>query len=368
MDLKPSSFTQITPITPPKVDEVLPTAAPLLSLEQDWQCSLFGRTIDQSQTMMSQIAQEADMAMGITDTFGTLLWTWSSQSMRSSAEQVHFVEGGQWSTQSVGTNAIGVALNTQQTSCVYSNENKMNSVQDWVCYATPIIDPNTQQYYGILNLSTQYTKHSNLGKLAVERCVQLLSQVLQHQQQDTLAMQVFGTPIITFNQNRLTLTHRQIEILAILALCPLGMQLDELHYALYGDREVSLTTLKAEISQLRTLLNGKIQPRCYRLNCELECDFLRAERALNAGYLQTAVHLYRGSFLTKTESPFLRAWRDAFDARLSHHIYHCTNPELLFKLIQHNPERIDAIERLLEILPEDSPYRTSLLQQQLQDV
>lgn len=341
----------------PQVDK---NAAPLLSLEQDWQSSLFGRAIEHSQQELASIAKEAGMAIGVTDTCGTLLWAWSSQTMRSSAEQVHFVEGGQWSTQSVGTNAIGIALNTYHTSCVYSHENSMNSVRDWVCYATPIIDQKTQQYYGIMNLSAKYTKHSSLGKLAVERCAELLSQVLHHQQQDCLSMNLFGTPQLTFNQTALAPTQRQIEILCILALCPAGIQLDELHYALYGERDVSLTTLKAEISQLRHLLNGGVQSRCYRLTCELQCDFLMAEKALNAGYIQTAFNLYKGNFLPKTESPFLRAWRDAFDARLSHYIYHCQDATLLLNLVHRTPDRIDAVERLLEILPEDSPHLNQL--------
>ena len=108
------------------------------------------------------IAEDADMAIGVTDPHGTLLWTWSSTPMRSSAEQVHFVEGGQWSTQAVGQNAIGLALNTHSASCVYSHENQMNSVRDWVCYAAPITDANTGQFYGIMNLSTKYQKHNSL--------------------------------------------------------------------------------------------------------------------------------------------------------------------------------------------------------------
>jgi hypothetical protein len=77
------------------------TAAPLLCLEQNWQSSLFGRSIQQGQHELASIADEAGMAIGVTDSCGTLLWAWSSKVMRSSAEQVHFVEGGQWSTQSV---------------------------------------------------------------------------------------------------------------------------------------------------------------------------------------------------------------------------------------------------------------------------
>ena len=40
------------------------------------------------------------------------------------------------------------------------------------------------------------------------------------------------------------LSHRQIEILCILALHPHGIGLEELHYALYGERIVSLKNPK----------------------------------------------------------------------------------------------------------------------------
>ncbi|EMJ8550195.1 transcriptional regulator, partial [Acinetobacter baumannii] len=129
-------------------------AAPIFDLDQEWQHSLFGRSIQECHRNLMHIAEDADMAIGVTDPHGTLLWTWSSTPMRSSAEQVHFVEGGQWSTQAVGQNAIGLALNTHSASCVYSHENQMNSVRDWVCYAAPITDANTGQFYGIMNLST----------------------------------------------------------------------------------------------------------------------------------------------------------------------------------------------------------------------
>ena len=64
------------------------------------------------------IAEDADMAIGVTDPHGNFTLDMGSTPMRSSAEQVHFVEGGQWSTQAVGQNAIGLALNTHSASCV----------------------------------------------------------------------------------------------------------------------------------------------------------------------------------------------------------------------------------------------------------
>ncbi|WP_428706089.1 hypothetical protein, partial [Staphylococcus aureus] len=67
--------------------------APLLSLPMEQEQSLFRRSIQHNYADLLKIADDSEMAIGITDHHGTLLWTWSSRSMLSSAEQVHFVEG-----------------------------------------------------------------------------------------------------------------------------------------------------------------------------------------------------------------------------------------------------------------------------------
>ncbi|QIO05388.1 winged helix-turn-helix domain-containing protein [Acinetobacter shaoyimingii] len=338
------------------------SAAPLIVLPEEKASSVFCRSIQHQYQNLHQIARDADMAIGLTDLHGTLLWTWSSHSMLTSAEQVHFVEGGHWSTQAVGTNAIGLALNSHTASCVYSHENQMNSVRDWVCYAAPIHDPMTGQLQGIVNLSTKYKKHSSLGLLAVEHCAELIKKAIQYEQKNVLIIKALGSPYVQFNGQLLNLTQRQIEILCILALHRHGLTLDELHYALYGDREVSIKTLKSELSQLRQLLPNCIETRTYKLTCEVECDFFKAEQALNGGFIASTFALYQGSFLAKSESPFLSNWRHCFDARLSHLIYQMHDVPQLLALLSRVPERVDAIQRLIDVLPEDHPYRLHFLQ------
>lgn len=343
------------------VSQTAVNAAPVLTFREESQPCLFRRAIQHNYADLLKIADDADMAIGLTDHHGTLLWTWSSSLMLASAEQVHFIEGGHWSTQAVGTNAIGLTLNSQSASCVYSHENQMDSVQDWVCYAAPILDPSSGQFHGIINLSTKYKKHSPLGLLAVEHCANLIQRSIQFEQKNVLYIKALGTPWVQFNQHVLVLSHRQIEILCILVLHRNGISLDELHHALYGERDVSIKTLKAELSQLRHVLPDCIEPRIYKLSCEIQCDFLNAEHALNAGFLASTFSLYKGSFLSKSESPFLSTWRNCFDARLSHLIYQMQDIDQLLQLISRVPERIDAVQRLLELLPNDSRYRDYFL-------
>ena len=123
------------------------------------------------------------------------------------------------------------------------------------------------------------------------------------QQRQHLHIRAFSTPQVKFNGKSLLLTPRQIEILTILALCPHGLTLEHLYQALYGERKVSMGTLKAEMSQLRDILGGLLGSRPYRLLVHVD-RFLQAEQALDAGYVASALQLYTGVFLAKPKVRF----------------------------------------------------------------
>ena len=233
-------------------------------------------------------------------------------------------------------------------------------MHDWVCYAAPVIDPYSKQVLGVVDLSTTWKNHNTLGVLAAERCASIIQTALIEQQRQRLYIRAFASPQVMFNNKSLVLTPRQIEILAILALCPNGLNLENLHQALYGERKVSVGTLKAEMSQLRDILGGMLGSRPYRLLANVEADFLYVEQALDSGYIASALQLYKGIFLSKTESPFLCAWRDCLESRLSDMIFKTKEIDVLLKHVAHFPEAIDAVERLIELLPLDHPAHQSL--------
>lgn len=333
--------------------------APLIHF--DSQSSRLYQAIQQCQHQLQHIALQSDMVMAVADIGSTIIWTASSSDMREKAERVHFVEGGQWREDIVGTNALALSLKTKQSCTVFAVEHIMASVQDWVCYATPIIDPYSKQMIGVIDLSTTWKQHNNpLGLLAVERCASIIQHTLAEAQQHTLFIRAFGTPQVVLNGQVLALTPRQIEILVILALCPEGMSLDNLHHAIYGERSVKLGTLKAEISQLRESLGGLLGSRPYRLLLDIDGDFLQAEYALDAGYLESAFALCTGTFLAKTESPFLCAWRDCLESRLSDMIFKTEQTDILLKHLAHSPDAVDAIERLIELIPQTHPIHQRL--------
>lgn len=138
-----------------------------------------------------------------------------------------------------------------------------------------------------------------------------------------------------------------------MALCPTGLNLEQLHQALYGERKISMGTLKAEMSQIKDILGDLIISRPYRFQTVVEADFLQVENALDAGYLEEALRQFSGTFLAKTESPFLCTWRDCIESRLSEAIFNAQNTDILLKHLAHYPEAVDALERLIELIPDD---------------
>lgn len=336
-------------------------AAPLLPIPSNSQPTALQHALQHCADELKHIAQQSSMVLAVGDVGSTIIWSASSRQMQSAAESVHFIAGGQWREELVGTNALALTLKTQQSSCVFSNEHYMPSVHDWVCYAAPIIDPHTRQILGVIDLSTVWKNHNSLGLLAAERCASIIQSALLEFQKQHLYIRAFSVPQVLFNGKVMVLTPRQIEILTILALCPQGMTLDTLHQALYGERKVSIGTLKAEMSQLRDILGGMLGSRPYRLLAQVEADFLQAEQALDAGYLDSALKLCSGIFLAKTESPFLCAWRDCLESRLSQAIFNAKETDVLLKHVARFPEAIDAVERLIELMPGNHPIHQTLL-------
>lgn len=302
---------------------------------------------------LKHVAQQSSMVLAVGDINSTIIWTEASQQMRKAAERVHFIEGGQWREEVVGTNALALTLKTEKSSCVFSNEHYMESIHDWVCYAAPIVDPFSKQLIGVLDLSTTWDHHNSFGLLAAERCASLIQSALLNYQRQHLFIRTFGIPQVIFNGRTLVVTPRQIEILTILALCPQGLSLDSLHQALYGERKVSMGTLKAEMSQLRDLLGGMLGSRPYKLLAHIEADFLQIENALDVGFIDKALQQVNGVMLAKTESPFLCSWRNCLDSRLSEAIFNYCDVEVLLKYIARNPDAVDAMERLMELSPQD---------------
>lgn len=331
------------------------TAAPLVDLSTRHYQSPLLLALQHCQAELQHIANQADMVLAVADAGSTILWTQSGRSMQQAAEQVHFVAGGQWAESAVGHNALALAIKIAQPSSVIAAEHTMVSICDWVCYAAPIFHPLTQQLIGVIDLSTHFSRQNQLGLIAATHCAQQIQKHLQHQHQHTLTLRALGTPQAHFGTKPLKLTPRQIEVLILLALHPKGLHLDQLHHALYGERKVSTTTLKAEISHLRRRLGGVIASRPYRLLVPISADFLELEALITAGYIEAALQNLTGLFMPQSNSPFLINWRHYLEARLSLLLQQTHDVELLLTLIRHQDYAPELSQRLMELIAPSHP-------------
>ena len=191
-----------------------------------------------------------------------------------------------------------------------------------------------------------------LGQAAVTELARAIGRCLpQHLPRAELEIHALGQPRILFRGKPLNLPMRQVEILCLLALNPQGLTLEGFHAALYGDLPVSTTTLKAELSHLRRLLDGQIGSRPYRLQMPVWADFIHVWQALRQQQSNEAFSLYRGSFLPHSVSPELEEWRHCIDAVMGQALDSCRDPTMLMDKLCNSTSGSELVrERLSELV------------------
>ena len=274
-----------------------------------WQESRIRRVGDALLDELRTITEHDDLLAAITDSEGTVLWSHGNRRMSRIGESVNFVPGGRWSEQNAGTNALGMALTAGRPATVFSSEHWCDAVTDWVCYAAPVMDPATGVPLGVIDLSSSWEKTSALGLTTVRTLARLAEAQLSLDAGEAASpwrLRLSGRGELTHHGDPVPLTTRQIEILATIALHD-GLTLDELHAHVYGDRAVSMSTLKAEVSHIRKRLDDLILSRPYRLGGPLAVAVDEILDALDHKDLAKALDRYRGPVMPQSESPYLSA-------------------------------------------------------------
>ena len=334
----------------------------LLSNEGDtrtaFQASPFSTAVRQLEAELRAAADDGNLVIAITDPGARILWTHGSSVMRRAAEKVNFVPGGRWDEASVGTNALDLALRLDRTATVYSAEHFSSCVHDWVCYAAPVHDPRTGQQLGVLDLSTTWDRAHPIGPALANALARLMEREVQSAAMRApaglegtrsgrvlLDLRLLGTASARLDGRPLRLTRRQIEILALLVLSPEGLDLGELHARLYGDRQVSLGTLKAEISQLRGVLGGGLGSRPYRVDLPVRCDVTDVLDRLRAGDVAGACERYGGELLPWSESPAVIEYGNFVTVALRTALLSDPEPTAVLRYTERAPYDLELLER-----------------------
>lgn len=336
--------------------------APLIAEDraaERWQTSPLRPAIDALSDDVERIVGDGDMIAAITGADGTILWTRGSRWMRDRAARVHFVRAGRWDEASMGTNAMAVALATNEPSEVFSAEHWSRAVHDWVCYSAPIRDQGSGRLLGVLDLSTTYDRAHPLGLSTATLLARNLSLLVPAgataTEEQGLQLTTLGQVRVSMDGRQLTLPPRQVEILVALSLAPDGLSLDALHAALFEDLRVKPATVKAEVSHLRGRLGDVIGSRPYRLELPCAADHVAVVDHLRAGRLARAVELYGGPMLPDSEAPAIREHAAFVETALRRAVLDEGDPDLLFAIGDRMPYDMELHEQALRHLPEEDP-------------
>lgn len=270
---------------------------------------------------LRRTAEDGDLVLAITDEHTRILWTYGGRVMRRKAETVNFVPGGRWDETSVGTNALDLAGRTGQASMVFSAEHFAPIVHNWVCWAAPLHDPVTGKQLGVIDLSTTWDRTHPIGLATARLMARLIESAMPHSRAGSdegepaldargLTLTLLGRAEARLDGQRLLLNRRQTEILALLGLHPEGLSTEHLHALLYGDQSVTVSTLKAEVSHLRSALGGQLSSRPYKLTLPVRTDVDTVLMLLQRGDVGGAVAAYGGDLMPGTNAPGLTELAD----------------------------------------------------------
>jgi hypothetical protein len=336
-------------------------AAPLDDAETvvaQWQGEATAQALAQVEDEVARVVSDGDLIAAVTDRAGRIVWTCGSTVMRTAAESVNFVPGGRWDEASVGTNALALALRSGRPSTVYSAEHFSRAVHGWVCYSVPLTDPATGEVLGVLDLSTTWDRAHPLAMSAARSLGAAITASLPAQRGAAqLSVSALGSAEVRLGGAPVPLSRRQSEILVLLTLHPEGLTLEQLHDRLYGDAAVTASTLKAEVSHLRTLLGGAIGSRPYRLTTPVTTDVHRVLRALERGDVAAAVTSYGGPLLGSSQSPGVVEWRDYVDVALRNAVLLSDDVPSVLSFADRHPYDEQLQQHLLGVLPPGDPRR-----------
>lgn len=321
-----------------------------------WRGSPLQIAVERVEDDLRRTAEDGDLVIAVTDPDTRILWTYGGRVMRRRAETVNFVPAGRWDDVSVGTNALDLAQRTGRPEMVFSAEHYAEAVHNWVCWAAPVHDPTTGARLGVIDLSTTWDRTHPIGLATARIMARLIETALPRvaaprldagPEVPGLVMRLLGTAETRLDGQRLLLNRRQTEILALLALHPDGLSLEQLHAMMYGDAAVTLSTLKAEVSHLRHTLGGALASRPYRLMMPVETDVEQVLALLRRGRVAEAVAAYKGDLLPGTDSPSLTELGEYVAVALREALLADPQPDAVLRYAELAPYDTEVVETAL---------------------
>ena len=108
---------------------------------------------------------ESVSMMILTDETGLIMETRGDERAIETGREIHLEDGGRWSEEAIGTNAIGTAVALAQPVQIHGAEHFCSKVQRWTCAAAPIRHPSDGEILGVIDISgpAQYFSSQSLA-------------------------------------------------------------------------------------------------------------------------------------------------------------------------------------------------------------
>lgn len=323
-------------------------------------------------------AHAVGLITAISNTEGHLLWVDGATQTRAQAEAIGFAPGADWSEASMGTSAPGAALSTGAPVQVAGAEHFSHSVHEFYCSAVPLRHPSGS-ILGMLDITGSSTAVTPLAQAMLANAARSVEHFWATHAFPTASnpepMASPNAPLLEVARGHeaklggLRLTARHAEILTLLDWHPRGLTATHLAQELFGDispdhRRSRLTTVRAEVSRLRKILDSAGHPAAlrsqpYRLEPELTTDATMAMRSLHRGDVTAALRYAPQDVLPTSEAPGIAAIRHQLATTLREAVLADATPEELWTYLGRSQAAtdIEAWMLALKILPPSSPRR-----------
>jgi hypothetical protein len=182
-------------------------------------------------------------------------------------------------------------------------------------------------------------------------------------------------PEVRCDGTLLHLRPRHVELLTLLMLHPVRTSADVLCAELYGD-DGHPASIRVEMSRLRKLLPGAIEPDGYRLTCDVDADVRHVRALLGRNAVRDAAEAYPGPLLPESTAPGIERAREELDSWLRQAVITSEDPDALWAWVRSPSGEHDLVawRRLLAALEYTDPRRSlsvvriAALRRSLEDV
>ncbi|WP_067699934.1 transcriptional regulator [Nocardia jejuensis] len=276
-------------------------------------------------------ATSTGLIVVIADQFGRVLSVHGNPDRVQAAAEAGLREGNDLSERRVGTNAIGLVVRTGRAAWIHGPEHFLHRMHQITGAAAPVHDPDGRLVSvlmiagGVRVARPEILALVKAAATAAEMDL-LLAAVRSGQDRRTadaplperLGLEVIGLgqPQLTVAGERVPLSQRHAEILLLLAEHPEGLSADHLALLL-DDADLDNATIRAAMSRLRSVVGpSAFGSRPYRLRVPVATDVEALRAALDSGDADSAVRLYSGPVMPRSNAPGVIDIRNELRVRL----------------------------------------------------